>query len=134
MASEVAISLPFSIDSFGGINKTSNQSKIWADKVRSVIGTSIRERVMRPSFGTLIPFSLFNGEESATSEIQEEVRIAFASRLSLLTLNETEVTQGSYAGEVIVTITYSLPNEEVQQTSVGFINIRGEFPPYEEKL
>jgi phage baseplate assembly protein W len=89
---------------------------------------------MRPSFGTLIPFSLFNGEESATSEIQEEVRIAFASRLSLLTLNETEVTQGSYAGEVIVTITYSLPNEEVQQTSVGFINIRGEFPPYEEKL
>lgn len=134
MAYEVAISLPFSIDSFGGIGTTSSQSKIWADKVRSVIGTSVRERVMRPTFGTLIPFSLFNGEESAISEIQEEVRTAFASRLSLLTLNETEVTQGSYEGELIVTITYSLPNEEVQKTSIGFIDIRGVFPPYEEKL
>ena len=134
MAYEVAISLPFSIDSFGGVGNTSNQSKIWADKVRSVIGTSVRERVMRPAFGTLIPFSLFNGEESATSEIQEEVRTAFASRLSLLTLNSTEITQGSYKGELLVTVTYSLPNEEVQKTSIGFIDIRGVFPPYEEKL
>jgi len=134
MASEVAISLPFSIDSFGGISKTTDQSKIWADRVRSVVGTSVRERVMRPAFGTLIPFSLFNGEESAISEIQDEVRTAFASRLNLLTLNETDVTQGSYAGELLVTITYSLPNEEVQKTSIGFIDIRGIFPPYEEKL
>jgi phage baseplate assembly protein W len=134
MAYEKAISLPFSVDTFGMIGTTTDQSKIWADKVRSVLGTSVRERVMRPAFGTLIPFSLFNGEESAVFEIKDEVSSAFASRLSLLNLTNVEVEPGSTSGDLSVTVTYSLPNQEVQETSIGFINIQGIFPPYEERL
>ena len=74
---ERAISLPFSIDSYGGVATTTDQSKIWADKVRSVLGTMLRERVMRPDFGTVIPYSLFNGETSAVDEIRGEVSKAF---------------------------------------------------------
>ena len=134
MAYEKTISLPFSIDTFGMVGTTTQQSKIWADKVRSVIGTSVRERVMRPTFGTLIPYSLFDGEETAVMEIQDEVTSAFAKRLNLLTLIDVESEAGTTPGALNVTITYSLPNEEVQKTSIGFIDIKGIFPPYEEKL
>jgi len=134
MASEKAISLPFSIDTFGMIGSTSEQPKIWADKVRSVIGTSIRERVMRPTFGTLIPYSLFNGEENALLEVADETREAFGKRLPLLTLIDVTVEPGSAPGELTVDITYSLPNQEVQKTSIGFINIQGILPAYEERL
>lgn len=134
MAYEKTISLPFSIDTFGMVGTTTQQSKIWADKVRSVIGTSVRERVMRPTFGTLIPYSLFDGEETAVMEIQDEVTSAFAKRLNLLTLIDVESEAGTTPGALNVTITYSLPNEEVQKTSIGFIDIKGIFPSYEEKL
>ena len=85
MASEKAISLPFSIDTSGSIGTTTEQSKIWTDRVRSVLGTSLRERVMRPTFGTLIPFSLFNNVENAVEEIRDEVTRAFDRYLQLLT-------------------------------------------------
>lgn len=134
MAYEVAVTLPFSIDTFGMVGTTSTQSKIWADKVRSVIGTSVRERVMRPTFGTLIPFSLFEGQEGAEFEIKDEISSAFAKRLSLLNLMDIEIIPDSLAGALEVTITYSLPNEEVQETSIGFVNIQGAFPPYEERI
>lgn len=134
MAYEKAISLPFSIDTFGMVGTTSEQPKIWADKVRSVIGTSVRERVMRPTFGTLIPFSLFNGQEGAVFEVKDEVTSAFAKRLPLLTLVNVEVEPGITLGSLDITITYSLPNEEVQKTSIGFIDIKGTFPAYEERL
>ena len=74
--SEKSLSLPFSIDAYGKVSVTSEQSKIWADRVRSVLGTSLRERVMRPTFGTLIPYAIFEGAETAEAEIKAEVEVS----------------------------------------------------------
>lgn len=132
MAYEKAISLPFSIDTFGMLGTTTEQSKIWADRVRSVLGTSLRERVMRPTLGTLIPFSLFNGIETAVVEIKDEVQSAFGKQLSLLTLKNTEVQHDIYNNILTITVTYALPNQEINKTTIGYITIRGTLPLYEE--
>jgi phage baseplate assembly protein W len=134
MASEKTISLPFSIDTSGSIGTTTEQSKIWADRVRSVLGTSLRERVMRPTFGTLIPFSLFNNVDNAVEEISEEVTRAFDRYLQLLTLQDTTVEQDLYTNTLKVTVTYALPNQEVNTTSIGYVTIQGTLPMYEELL
>ena len=134
MASEKAISLPFSIDTSGSIGTTTEQSKIWSDRVRSVLGTSLRERVMRPTFGTLIPFSLFNNVENAVEEIREEVTRAFDRYLQLLTLQDTTVEQDLYTNTLKITVTYALPNQEVNTTSIGYVTIQGTLPMYEELL
>ena len=132
MATEKAISLPFSIDSFGKISTTTDQAKIWADKVRSVLGTSIRERVMRPTFGTLIPFSLFNSIENAVDELEDEVRRAFSKQLQLLSLSSVDIEQNTYTNDLKITVVYSLPNQEVVKTSIGYVSIQGTTPIYEE--
>jgi phage baseplate assembly protein W len=134
MASEKAISLPFSIDTFGTVGTTTEQSKIWADRVRSVLGTSLRERVMRPTFGTLIPFSLFNNVDNAVMEVKDEVTRAFDRYLQLLTLKDTAVEQDLYTNTLKVTVTYALPNQEIKTTSVGYVTIQGTIPMYEELL
>ena len=134
MKSEKTLSLPFSIDTSGAIGTTTEQSKIWADRVRSVLGTSIRERVMRPTFGTLIPFSLFNSIDNAFAEIKEEVTRAFSKQLSLLTLKNTEIEQDPYNNSLSITVTYALPNQEINKTSIGYVTIQGTRPIFEELL
>lgn len=129
---EKSISLPFSIDTFGMVGTTTEQSKLWADRVRSVLGTSLRERVMRPTLGTLIPFSLFNNTENAVSEIKEEVTRAFGRQLQLLTLKDTYIEEDSLNSSLKITVTYQLPNQEINKTSIGYITIRGTLPMYEE--
>lgn len=131
---ETAISLPFSLDSYGKVTTTTDQQKIWSDKVRSVLGTALRERVMRPEFGTLIPFALFETSESAEVEIKNEVLHAFALQLSLLSLISTDISIDQYTNVMTVDVTYSLPNEEIVNTSVGLIVLTGSSPSYQELL
>ena len=129
-----AIALPFSIDSYGKVSSTQSQSKIWSDRVKSVLATSLRERVMRPNFGTLIPYTLFNSETEATAQIQSEVEKAFAQQLDLLTLQQTNVTSDIYTCTLTVEVIYGLPNDEVTSTLIGLVFSQGANPIYEELL
>ena len=129
---EKAIALPFSINSFGRVTDTTEMSKIWADRVRSVIGTALRERVMLPDFGTDIPSSVFETTEEADSQVQTEVIRAFNEQLSALTLDEVTSTFDEFTGVMNVDITYALPNDEVINTSIGLVSLAGTAPIYEE--
>jgi hypothetical protein len=131
---EVAISLPFMVDAYGKVGSTESQEKIWADKVLSVIGTSLRERVMNPSIGTVIPFSLFEDTDNASAEISIEVTKAFNEQLSLLHLSSVNVTVDQYTNIMTVSITYDLPNTQTVTTNIGLVNINGTNPIYQELL
>ena len=130
---ERAVSLPFSIDSYGNVASTKDQSKIWADKVRSVIGTTVGERIMRPDFGTNIPYATFNGKELVAEITKRELFSSFIKFLPALTLQDVVVTvsEDSY---VYVDVTYTLPNQEEMTMTVGLAYISGNAPIYEEFL
>jgi phage baseplate assembly protein W len=131
---EVAISLPFSIDPYGRVGSTQDQTKIWADKVRSVIGTALRERVMRPKFGTDIPLAVFENQEDAQTQIEFEVNQAFNEQLQKLTLQSVDSVFDEYTGIMQVEVIYALPNDEVTSTSIGLIRIQGNAIAIEENL
>ena len=134
MDKEIAISLPFKIDAFGNVGSTKSQEKIWQDRVLSVIGTSLRERVMRPSFGTIIPYALFDSVDDVPSEVELEVSKAFNEQLRILNLQSVDVTYDDYTNVMNVTITYDLPNNETISTNIGLVKIDGTNPLYKELL
>jgi phage baseplate assembly protein W len=131
---EKTIALPFSIDSYGKVSSTQDQSKIWADRVRSVLGTALRERIMRPTFGTLIPFAIFETDTTADSQIRVEVEKAFGEQLPLLNLQSVVVTVDEYTNVLTVEVIYGLPNNEVVSTLVGLVLVDGANPIYQELL
>ena len=131
---EVAIALPFSIDAYGRVAQTTDQRKIWADKVRSVVGTALNERVMRPLFGTDIPLAIFENQDSASDIVQDLVATSFNTQLPRLELQSVSTAFDSYSSTLNLEITYALPNEEVVSTTIGFIALSGNLIPYEENL
>lgn len=130
---ELAISLPFSIDSYGNVSSTKDQSKIWADRVRSVVGTTVGERLMRPNFGTNIPFATFNGRELVAEIARQELSASFSKFLPALTLESVSV-RFTEDDHVYADVTYALPNQEEMTLSVGLAYISGNSPIYEEFL
>lgn len=131
---EIAISLPFRLDNDGTIVIANTQEKIWGDRVRGVIGTTFRERVMRPNFGTSLIDKLYTELEEAKLEIEAIIETAFDALLSDLTLVNVEVTESLTEGKVDITITYQLPNEKESEVNIGFIQIDGNNPFYEQLL
>jgi len=131
---ETAISLPFSLDPYGAILATTDQSKIWSDRVRSVIGTNYHERVLRPLFGSLVPSAFMETTDAAEALINSEVATAFGTYLPLLTLQSTDITYDEYTNEMQVTITYSLPDTTTEATTIAIITVDGANPASEENL
>lgn len=131
---EISMLLPFAIDPYGKVAVTSDQRKIWQDRVRSVIGTALTERVMRPTFGTEIPNAVYETVEDAESDIKAEVTKAFTSQLRLLKLREVVPTFDEYSGILDVEIVYELPNDEEIRTTISLVSLRGSLPPFEENL
>jgi phage baseplate assembly protein W len=122
---ETAVSLPFALDAYGNIRKTYEQSKIWADRVRSVIGTLKTERPMNTLFGTNIPAQTFSTESEAKEVITREVRNAFDKYLPLLILDTVNLTFNDATGVITLDVIYDLPNQEKLTTSVGIAYISG---------
>jgi len=129
---EKAISLPFSLDPYGRITYTIDQNKIWQDKVLSVIGTTLRERVIRPRFGTLIAAKAFDNETLAETEIQSEIEYAFNTQLGLLTLESVSASFDAYTNTTNVEIVYGLPNNESVSTTIGLVTIDQNSTPRQE--
>ena len=131
---ETAISLPFTIDAYGKVTTTTDQSKIWSDRVKAVIGTNLRERLMNPDFGTLVPSAFMENADTASSLISTEVERAFTTQLDLLTFTSVDVTFDEYTGTTHVSILYDLPNNEQVNTTVALVAIDGKSPAYQENL
>ena len=129
---EIALSVPFSLDGNGNIVTTSNQSQIWSNRVRALIGTRIGERVMRPEYGTKIGESLFNTVSSMSEVVTREVNRVFHEYLPLLTLSDVKVSHNTTTNELTVDIAYQLPNTTTTTTQVGIVVVSSTNPVYEE--
>ena len=131
---EIAISLPFSLDAYGRITSTESQQKIFSDRVLSVIGTNLKERVMLVEFGTKITSYLYGSIEKAISSIPAEIEQAFAKFLPTLTYSNTNVIYDEQTGTLLLDIIYELPNGETNSTTLEIVAIASKNPPVQETL
>lgn len=129
---ELSISLPFKIDALGKVGATIDQSKIWADRVRSVIGTALGQRVYRPSFGCNATLGVFDTEEYVLTSIEEDVSRAFSTYLPLLELEELSVEVNPSTQIIEVNIQYLTPSGVDYAVRLGIATINGTDPISEE--
>ena len=103
-----AISLPFSFDSSGGIGYTTDEKKIWQDRVVLVVMTGLEERVMLPAFGTNVKKTVFETINDALAIIKQEVSYGCATWLKQLSLTEVVGTVDNADGYLSIEIRYKL--------------------------
>lgn len=121
----LAISMPFTIDKFGGIATTTDQRKIWGDRVRSAVGTALTQRVMRPAYGTAIPQMLFDSVDVVTETLEAEINTVFASYLSELVFEETSVRYDDKQNIISLDVRYRLPDGNEELVTLGVASLNG---------
>lgn len=132
--SQVAISFPFRIDEFGRVAVTTSEEKIWADRVRSVIGTTIGERVFRADFGTVISSQMFESTEIVEETVRSEIGRAFSKYLSALTLSDVFLAFDDRQTLLEVDVQYTLPTGEASSTVIGIASLNNNDPIREDLL
>lgn len=121
----IAMTLPFSIDRFGNIATTTDQKKIWADRVRSAVGTALTQRVMRADFGTAIPQLLFDSVDVVREALEAEITLVFANYLSVLGFEELDIQYDDRQNVLSVEIKYRLPDNTEELVTLGVATLNG---------
>lgn len=111
-----AISLPFNFDDTGSIATTSNQGKIWEDRVIMTVMTNIGERVMRPTFGSDVPKAVGQNINDALSMIKQSVSVAFSRWLTPLELIDVTGYVDQADGYLVAQIKYRYRAQNIIQT------------------
>jgi phage baseplate assembly protein W len=129
VALEQAVALPFKISSSGSVQSTTDQAKIWADRVLSVIGTGPGERIQNYEFGSTLFTSVYSTVDAAIAILEDKVSEAFMTHLPLLSYKGLQTSYDMEAGILSVTVTYALPNLQETNATIGSVVIQNNLPP-----
>lgn len=123
-----AISLPFSFGSSGEVAFTTDDKKMWQDRVVLVVMTRLRERIMRPAFGTNIQDFTFESVDEAMAHIQQAVAIGFSNYLPSLQLTDVVGKIDSLDGNLNLEIYYKINTDDSDLVTIktAIINRSGD--------
>lgn len=130
---ERAMITPFTIDPNGNVAYTTNQSKVWDERVVSVLGTVAGTRLQRQNFGLSMLTMPFDSREEVAEAMERAVYEAFTTWLPSLRLLSADVIQEG--DDDVVVVRYALPNLDVvtSQIIVGQIALDGPNPATEDR-
>lgn len=134
VVSETAISLPFRLDARGNVVKTSDPTKLWADRVRSAVGTLKGERLFQSNYGSEVPRHTMDPIRTIEELIYQDVSQVFTQHLPSLRLKDVLTTTDEISGSLEIEVLYELPTEETVRTQIGFASVSGAGPVSETPL
>lgn len=105
-----AISYPFTLNVFGETTSTTDQKKIYTDRVLTLLSTSIGERPMRPTYGTNLGLAMFENQGVAEVAIPAAIRSAISTWLPALTVNQINIKKFNDGGKVEVELLLTFPD------------------------
>jgi phage baseplate assembly protein W len=110
-----AISLPFSFDASGAVAFTSDEAKVWQDRVVLMLMTRLGERIMRPTYGSEIQTYLFENDEGAAASIRKSVSAAFSKWLPQLQLLKVDAYSDKTDGYLMIEVFYKYNPRQNEQ-------------------
>lgn len=122
-----AISYPFDLDDVGRLQSTENSSKIYLDRLLTLLSTSPGQRPMLPAYGTDVLKSLFENDNDVEAAISQAIQKAIAIWIPEISINEVIVGESDDNGFVPVNIIVQLPNSTLTTLSINsaIFNIDG---------
>lgn len=105
-----AITFPFTLNPFGVVNTSTNQEKIYQDRVLTLLSTTVGERPMRATYGTDIASALFETQGDAEKAAENAIRIAMRTWLPEVTVESITTKSFDDSGTLQVSLSLVLPD------------------------
>jgi len=132
LISEAAIALPFRFTAAGNVQIETTQSAIWADRVKSALGTIQGQRLLYSDFGTNIPATAWDTRSVMQETLADAINSMFLSLFPTLILDDVNIFSEDSSNTIYADVTYRLPNQETIRTQTGIATLSGIYPLYEE--
>lgn len=114
-----AINFPFTLNPFGRADTTTTESKIYLDRLLTLLSTQVGQRPMLPEYGTNIAKALFENEE----DFYPAARIAITEAVSLwlpeLRIDKLELEDIDEQGFANIKVIVELPDAKITSVTIN---------------
>jgi phage baseplate assembly protein W len=114
-----AINYPYTLDPVGVVATTDQPSKIWLDRLLTLLSTNVGQRPMLTSYGTDLMRALFENENVLDTAIKQAVNTAVTVWLPEIKISSISTVLPEYGGQAQVTITVILPDSTIKTLDVS---------------
>lgn len=120
MQQQVELDAPFRVTVDGRIAFTTDPSRALHNHVITIIGTQTGERVVRPTYGTDVQGSLFEGDDDNNSALlQSDIERALVQYEPGILVRDVFTSTGNQLdGTIDLNVTYSAANSPLATASV----------------
>lgn len=117
---QIEIDQSFRVDPQGRIAFTSDSRRILMNRVRTVIGTEVGERVMRPDYGVPLQSMLFEGDDEMTATvIASDIERALEEYEPGIVVHSVETdSKDELDGIINVSVTFSAANSPFETLTI----------------
>lgn len=118
-----ALRWPLEVGANGQLETVRSISEGWAQRVKSIVTTRMRDRVMRSTYGCAVSDNLF--QNVPTEDPERLIRQSLASWAPQIEVSTVDVGYGT-SSEVVINVEYRIPGGSVQQIQTAFASPAGE--------
>ena len=105
-----SISYPYTLDPFGVANVTEDQTKIYQDRILTLLSTAKGERPMRPTYGTDIARAMFENQGVVSAAIKSAILSAVNTWIPEVSVDNIIISGFEENGQVNVSLMVTLPD------------------------
>ena len=118
--SQVEIDQPFRVDPQGHIAFTSDPKRVLMNRVRTIIGTELGERVMRPDYGVALQSMLFEADDEMNATvIASDIEQALQEyEPGIIVQSVTTDSDDTLDGIINVNVSYSAANSPLETLTI----------------
>jgi phage baseplate assembly protein W len=106
----IGIDYPFRLDSYGRIETTSKQQKIYTDRILTLLSTIVGQRAMRPEYGVDLTRGIYESGGAYNQGLRVAITKAISQFLPLLSLQDVRITVPGEDGISKVEVSVTLPD------------------------
>jgi phage baseplate assembly protein W len=116
----LAFRYPYNLDPNNGVaDTTGDPTKIYVDRVLTLLSTNIGQRPMLPEYGVDWSTAIFENEGSAQKAISQAIKTAVSKWIPEVTVGTVTFLDGSSSGIETINISLNLPNNTTTNLSVN---------------
>ena len=117
-----SINFPYTFDPAGVLENNRSASKMYLDRVVTLLSTNIRQRPMLLEYGVDWSTALFENDQDATAAIPAAIGAAMDRWLPDIKLTDIKLISNGFDGIVNVELTLTLPNNAVSNLTLTTSN------------
>jgi phage baseplate assembly protein W len=114
-----AINYPFTLDLFGKLEAVTTESKIYMDRMLTLLSTPKGQRPWNPDYGTDIASALFENDNDFYTAAKVAITEAMDRWLPELRITSLVLDEISSEGYANITVVAALPNDRLTSVTIS---------------